>query len=145
MRRFLKQQQEPSSPNYRKGLTPEQYADRFGLSQTDIGKITNWLASQGFGVVQVARGRDWIAFSGTAGLVSKVFRTEIHFYLVDGEQHFANATQPSVPQALADIVVGFRGLNDFRLKPMGLRKLAPGATLLPDRHRHAAFLYLRNR
>jgi subtilase family serine protease len=132
LRRFLKQQQEPSSPNYRKGLTPEQYADRFGLSQTDIGKITNWLASQGFGVVQVARGRDWIAFSGTAGLVSKVFRTEIHFYLVDGEQHFANATQPSVPQALADIVVGFRGLNDFRLKPMGLRKLAPGATLLPD-------------
>jgi len=132
LKRFLKQQQDPSSPNYRKGLTPEQYADRFGLSQSDISKITNWLLSQGFSIAQVARGRDWIAFSGTAELVEKVFRTEIHTYLVDGEKHFANATEPSIPQALAGIVVGFRGLNDFHLKPMGLKKLSPGGMLFPD-------------
>ncbi len=132
LKRFLKQQQDPSSPNYRKGLTPEQYADRFGLSQNDISKITDWLLSQGFTIAQVARGRDWIAFSGTVELVDKVFRTEIHTYLVDGERHFANATEPSIPQALAGIVVGFRGLNDFRLKPMGLKKLAPGGMLFPD-------------
>jgi len=132
LKRFLKQQQDPSSLNYRKGLTPEQYADRFGLSQNDISKITDWLLSQGFTIAQVARGRDWIAFSGTVELVDKVLRTEIHTYLVDGERHFANATEPSIPQALAGVVVGFRGLNDFGLKPMGLKKLAPGGMLFPD-------------
>src|SRR5580692_12852209 len=62
LKRFLKEQQDPSSPNYRKGLTPEQYADRFGLSQSDVGRVSNWLLSEGFTIVQVARGRDWIAF-----------------------------------------------------------------------------------
>ena len=44
---LLAQQQDRSSPNYHKWLTPEQYADRFGLSQNDINKITAWLQSQG--------------------------------------------------------------------------------------------------
>src|ERR1700733_6863793 len=32
-------QQNPHSRSYHKWLTPEQYASRFGLSQSDIGKI----------------------------------------------------------------------------------------------------------
>jgi subtilase family serine protease len=129
LKRFLKEQQDPSSPNYRKGLTPEQYADHFGLSQSDMSKITDWLLSQGFTIAQGARGRDWIAFSGTAGLVEKVFRTEIHTYLVDGEKHFANAIEPSIPEALVGIVFGFRGLNDFRPKPMRLKSVALGGDM----------------
>jgi subtilase family serine protease len=127
LKRFLKEQQDPSSPNYREGLTPEQYADRFGLSRKDVGRITNWLLSQGFTIVQVARGRDWIAFSGTAGLVNRVFQTEIHTYQVEEEKHFANATDPSIPIALAGVVVGLRGLNDFRMKPLGLGRAAAGS------------------
>lgn len=125
LKRFLAQQQDPSSVNYRRGLTPEQYADRFGLSPSDVNKMTNWLLSQGFTIAQVARGRDWIVVNGTAALVEKVFRTEIHSYLVDGEKHFANAIEPSIPRALEGILVGLHGLNDFRLKPAGLRN--PGA------------------
>jgi subtilase family serine protease len=132
LKRFLKEQQDPSSPNYRKGLTPEQYADRFGLSRRDIGAITKWLLSQGFAIVQVARGRDWIAFAGTADLVNKVFHTEIHNYQVDEELHYANASDPSIPIALAGVVVGLRGLNDFRMKPLGLRKGAASGMFFPD-------------
>ena len=44
-----------------------------------------------------ARGRDWIAFSGTAAEVEKAFRTTVHFYDVDGEMHFGIAAEPSVP------------------------------------------------
>lgn len=132
LKRFLREQQDQSSPNYRKGLTPEQYADRFGLSQRDIDAITHWLLSQGFVIVQVARGRDWIAFTGTANLVNRVFRTEIHTYQVEEEIHFANANDPSIPTALAGIVVGLRGLNDFRMKPLGLGKVAANRMFFPD-------------
>jgi len=36
---LLEAQQDPSSPLYHQWLTPEQYADRFGLSQDDINKV----------------------------------------------------------------------------------------------------------
>ena len=114
---FLAEQQNPSSPNYHKWLTPQQYADRFGASQSDIAKITAWLQSQGFTVDSVANGRNWVRFSGSAGQVKNSFQTELHRYVVNGETHFANATEPTIPAALQNIVVGIRGLNDFRPKP----------------------------
>ena len=36
---------------------------------------------------------------------------------VDGELHFANATDPSIPAAFRSVVASIHGLNDFRLKP----------------------------
>src|SRR3984885_10399289 len=90
LEQLLAQQQDPSSPNYHNWLTPEQYADRFGLSANDVGKIGAWVKSQGFAVTGTARGRNWVTFSGTAQQVRAVFRTEIHRYSVNGETHYAN-------------------------------------------------------
>jgi subtilase family serine protease len=120
--RLLDQQQDRRSPLYHKWLTPEQYADRFGLSSNDTKKITAWLQSQGFSINNVARGRNWIAFSGTAAQVENAFQTKLHNFNVDGEMHFANTTAPAIPAALSGIVAGLRGLNDFRAQPMILRK-----------------------
>lgn len=114
---LLLQQQDPSSPRYHWWLTPSQYGDRFGLSRNDISTVTNWLESQGFKVVDVANGRNWIAFSGSAGQVERVFQTSIHRYQIDGEMHIANSTNPSVPKALEGVVLGLRGLDDFLWKP----------------------------
>jgi len=131
LEQLLTQQQDPASPSYHKWLTPEAYADRFGLSPSDTEKISIWLRSQGFSVVQVARGRDWIAFTATAGLVENTFHTQIHRYSVDGELHFANASELAIPKALAGAVAGFRGLNDFRWKPMGVHEVVPSDVILP--------------
>jgi uncharacterized protein (TIGR03437 family) len=117
LEKLLVQQQTPGSPNYQRWLTPEEYGQRFGVSDADLGKITQWLQQQGLQVVSVARGRNWIAASGTAAQAEAAFQTEIHSYLVDGEKHFANASEPSVPAAFASLVKGIRGLNDFRMKP----------------------------
>ena len=43
LKQLLAEQQDPSSPNYHKWLTPEQFGQRFGLSSADIVKITRWL------------------------------------------------------------------------------------------------------
>src|ERR1051326_2193759 len=117
LERLLAEQQDPSSPNYHQWLTPEQYADRFGLSQSDLDKIKTWLRSEGFAVANEARGRNWISFSGTAAQVRNSFGAELHRYAVAGEMHFANATEPSIPVALQDIVAGNRGLKDFHPNP----------------------------
>ncbi len=121
--RFLADLQNPASPDYRLWLTPEQFAGRFGLSQSDIAKITSWLVSQGLRVTQVARGRHWITVSGTAERVGRAFHTEIRGFSDGQEMHYANATDPSVPEALAGIVAGFSGLDDYGPRPQSVKPL----------------------
>jgi uncharacterized protein (TIGR03437 family) len=114
---LLADQQDRASPLFHRWLTPEQFGDRFGLSSPDLARVDAWLRSEGLNVKETARGGNWIAFSGPASAVSKALHTPIHRFRVDGEEHFANATEPSVPEALADVVGGFLGLDDFHPKP----------------------------
>ncbi len=120
---LLAQQQDRRSPNYHKWMTPQQYADQFGLSQNDINKITVWLGSQGFHVFSVGGGRNSVIFSGTAAQVERSFGTQIHNYKVNGVQHFANSTPFMLPAALRGIVTTVMGLHDFRPEPA--RRAAP--------------------
>src|ERR1700722_12372147 len=112
LEKLLIAQQTKGSPSYQQWLTPEEYAQRFGVSDDDIGKITQWLKGEGLTVVSVARARNWVAMSGTAAQVEAAFQTEIHSYLADGETHYSNASEPSVPAAFGSVVKGIRGLND---------------------------------
>src|SRR6516225_4318570 len=117
---LLTEQQDPNSVNYHKWLTPEEFGDRFGLSQADIDVVSAWLTAQGFRVEEVARARDWIAFSGIAAQVEAAFRAPIHSYLVAGETHFAASTDISIPDAFAGIVAGVTGLHDFAPRPRNI-------------------------
>ncbi len=124
---LVQEQQTPSSAWYHKWLTPTEYANRFGLSDSDIAKIETWLEQQGFAIDHVSNSHNSISFSGTVGQAESAFQTEIHSYKVDGETHFANATEISVPSALAAVVLSVRNLDDFRPKPqVRFRKSQPG-------------------
>jgi len=125
---FLARQQDPSSPDYHRWLTPEQYADRFGFSADDLSRIATWLESQNLTVISVGRGRNAILFSGPVRQVEKAFRTEIHRYKVNGELHFANSTDPSIPAALTGLVTAIHGLNDFRPQARLVRKATSNYT-----------------
>src|SRR6185369_14736797 len=61
---LLREQQDPASANFHKWITPEEFADRFGASDSDIKQMTSWLQSQGLTLSRVARGRNWISVSG---------------------------------------------------------------------------------
>jgi subtilase family serine protease len=114
---LLAEQQDRSSPNYHKWLTPAQFADRFGMSRADLQRAKAWLQSQGFTVTAVANSRNEISFNGTVSQIEVAFRTEIHNYLVNDEIHIANAIDPSVPAALADSVLAIGHLHNFTPKP----------------------------
>jgi subtilase family serine protease len=115
--KLLEEQQDPDSPNYHKWLTPEQYAARFGMSDSDLAKVSAWLKSLGLTVNGFSRARTRAFFSGTAAQVENAFRTELHQYQLNGETRFANATEVSVPMALSGMVLGVRGLDNFRPRP----------------------------
>jgi subtilase family serine protease len=121
---------DPSSPLFRKGLTPDEFEQRFGMSDDDLNTITGWFASHGFTVDEVGKGRRWINFSGTVAQVERAFHTEMRKYSVDGEVHHANATPPAIPRALEGAVKGVVSLHDFPMKSQA----NPTSSISPSGH-----------
>jgi subtilase family serine protease len=117
LNQLLAAQLDPSSPSYHQWLTSEQFGARFGLSSSDLANVSSWLTSQGFTITSVAKSSTFITFSGTVAQVQQAFGTTIHNVSLNGEQHIANLTDPTLPSAIANVTLAVTGLNDFKLKP----------------------------
>ena len=118
LRQLLDEQQVKSSSRYHQWLTPEEFGQQFGPAESDVQTITDWLAAQGFESIRAARGRSVIEFSGTAGTVRRSFHTEIHKFMADAEEHWANVSDPQIPAAFAPVVAGIASLNNFPRRPL---------------------------
>lgn len=116
LRQLLDEQQDKSSPNYHKWLTPADFGRQFGVSDADLQAVTDWLASQGFSGIKVTAGRMLIEFTGNAQQVRNAFQTDIHQYLRDEKTYSANASDPQIPAALSPVIAGVVSLNNFPRK-----------------------------
>jgi subtilase family serine protease len=117
LQKLLAGQQDKSSPDFHAWLSPAQFGEQFGVSASDLQKLTAWLVSHGFRVNRIGQGAMTIEFSGTAGQVKEAFHTPIHSFVVNGEQHFANVSDPQIPAALAPVIAGIKTLHNFQKKP----------------------------
>jgi subtilase family serine protease len=117
LKTLIAAQQNPSSPNYHQWLTPDQFAVRFGMAESDLSEVQSWLQQQGFSIDSVARSQNAIHFSGTSGQVERAFQTEMHTYKVNGVSHFAPSKALSLPPAFASAVLSIQNLDDFRPRP----------------------------
>jgi len=134
LRKLLDDQQDKAAASYHKWLTPEQYGQQFGPTDADMQTVAAWLQSHGFQVGST-KGRTVLEFSGSASQVQEAFHTTIHAYVVNGEQHWANASDPMIPTALTPAVAGVLTLHNFIKKPSihfsgepVSAKLVPGKT-----------------
>jgi subtilase family serine protease len=123
LKSFIDQQHDSASPNFHKWLTADEFGEAYGPAPRDIEMVSNWLESSGFTVNTVYPSGMLIDFSGTAGQVLAAFHTEIHRLSVNGQDHFANMSDPQIPEALEPVIAGVVSLHDFR--PHSMRKLAP--------------------
>src|SRR5216683_973437 len=114
---LLDAQQDPNSPSYHQWLTPDAFGQQFGPSDQDVQTVATWLQSHGFQVAPISRGRTVIEFSGTAAQVQQAFHTEIHKYSVNGADHWANSSDPQIPQALAPVIAGVNSMHGFLKTP----------------------------
>jgi subtilase family serine protease len=115
---LLQAQQNPSSPQFHRWLTPDEFTRRFGAAASSVQQAADWLSQNGFTIDELPAGGRSIVFSGTAGQIEAAFRTPIHTYRINGETHHANAADPQIPQALAKFVAGVVSMHDFRRTPM---------------------------
>lgn len=114
---FMRGQLDPSSPNYHKWLTPQEFGKLYGPAEADIDTLVTWLQGQGLTVLPVAPGHTSIAFSGSVAQIETAFHTEIHSFNANGEEFLANVTNPSIPAALAPVVSGVAQLDTIHPKP----------------------------
>lgn len=116
LQQFLQDAHRQGSPAFHKWLKPDQLGELYGLPDSEITTVSGWLQEHGFAVSRINRAKTAIEFSGTAGEVRSAFHTQIHAYLVNGEEHYANDVDPQIPVALAPVIAGITPINDFRPK-----------------------------
>jgi subtilase family serine protease len=124
---LVEAQHDPQSPLFHKWLTPAQYGARFGASTQDLAQIAGWLQVHGFTIEEIPANNRQVIFSGTAAQVADTFHTEMHRYQVNGASHIANAQDPQIPAALAEVVQGIVSLHDFRRNSAIRSRTALGA------------------
>jgi uncharacterized protein (TIGR03437 family) len=110
---LLANQQDPASPDFRRWLSPENFAERFGVDSSQVAAAADWLRSKGLHIDSISRGRLWINFSGTAGQLDTAFGVRMRRYRLNGRIHYSSANQPVAPVSFAHLTAGFRGLNNF--------------------------------
>lgn len=121
LKRTIAELSDPGSPRFRHWLTPAQFGAAFGISDVEEAQLKAWLAANGFGEIRISRARTMISFSGTAQQAEEAFHTRLHWVVADGEPHFTNATEISVPEEFASYVEAVRGLDDFKPSPSTVR------------------------
>ena len=120
-------QQDPTSPSYRRWLSPEEFAERFGVADADIARVQFWLEKRGFTLDGASRSKNRLMFSGTVEQVEAAFGTEMKYYEVHGRTHFSASQDISVPTALSSLVLAVTNLSSFRPTPH-IRSNGPGPT-----------------
>jgi subtilase family serine protease len=113
---FLKDQQNPTSPDYHHWLTPVQIGKRFGASSHDIHAVTVWLQSQNLHVDSVSNSRERIVFSGPASAIASAFGAEMHYFTVGAEKRISITAEPQVPAALAGVIKSISGLYTVKIR-----------------------------
>ncbi len=116
LRQLISDVHTPGSANYHKWLTPDQFGQQFGPSDADVATLEAWLSSHGFSITGLSPGRQTLEVSGTVAGFRSAFHADIHHYQVNGQTHYANATDPEIPTALAPVFGGFASLNNFQIK-----------------------------
>lgn len=110
---LLAAQQDPASPQYRRWLTPEEFAARFAPPPEVYDAVVDWLRGEGF-AVQPKIHATRIDFSGDVARIEGCFGVRMSHYEDRGRAPAANDDPPLLPVALRDAVDVVR-LNTFPL------------------------------
>jgi subtilase family serine protease len=111
---WMREVYDPSSPKFRKFLTPEQFATQFGPTEEQYQAVTAFARTNHLKVTRLHSNRMVVEISGTASDIGKTFGIRLRkFHRLDGNgEFFAPDTEPVVPEELP--VLDVSGLSNFR-------------------------------
>ncbi len=123
--KLLQQIYDPSSPQYRRYLTPEQFTEQFGPTEQDYQAVMDFARRSGFRITATHPNRVLLDVDASVADIEKAFRVTMRVYQhpKEARRFFAPDVEPSVEMNVP--VLAINGLNNFtRPHPAGL-KIAP--------------------
>ena len=130
--RFLNELYDPASANYRRFLTPEQFAQRFGPAKEDYKVLVEFARANGFTVTAEHPNRTLLDVNGSVADIEKALHTTLRVYThpTEARTFYAPESQPSIDISVA--VLDISGLNSYHLPhPKNLRAIPAGESGRP--------------
>jgi uncharacterized repeat protein (TIGR01451 family) len=118
---LLSQIYDPTSPQYRQYLTPEQFTAMFGPTEADYEKLKAFAKANGLTVSNTYPNRMLLDVRGTVSRIEKTFHVNMQLYQhpTEARKFFAPDVEPTVDTDVR--VLHISGLNDFvKPKPASL-------------------------
>ena len=109
----------PSSPDYRRFISPEEVGERFGHSSQEVRRVVSYLEEQGLHIRLVSKNRLAILADATVAQAQAAFHTRIREFTIRPENDvepavFIAPTGPVLlPRAIAPIVIDVSGLETY--------------------------------
>ncbi len=119
---------DPSSPDYRRFLSVEQFADNFGAPAADYQAVVSFARANGLTVNRNHANRLVVPVSGTVAQINQAFNVRMNVYQhpTENRTFFSPDREPSL--VLSVPVAHIEGLNNFsKPRPM----LVPGQNVAP--------------
>ena len=112
---LLRQISDPSSPNYRHYLTPAQFTERFGPTETDYQAVIHFAQTQGLKVTATHPNRTILDVKGAVSDIENTFHVKMWSYQHPSEARtfYAPDANPSVD--LATPVLSVSGMDNYSL------------------------------
>src|SRR5579884_2160931 len=106
---FIQQLHDPSSPNFQKWLTPDQFKAQFGATVGSINTVQSFLTKNNLKVIS-SDGRT-ITVQGTVANVQNALHTQMHQFSVNGNVVRANVNNPVIDEPAGALVSAVSGLD----------------------------------
>ena len=99
-------------PLFRQYLTPQEFAARFGASESDYAALKEWAIANGLSISQESIARTALTVRGAVAQVQSIFSTQINNYRsADGNEFYSAAVKPTVPNSIAGKIAAVIGLT----------------------------------
>lgn len=118
---LLRQIYDPASPDYRRYLTPGQFAEQFGPTEDDYRAVIAFAKSNRLTVTATHPNRTLLDVRGSAADIENAFQVNLRVYQHATEARTFHAPDVEPSLNLAVPVLAISGLDDFAPpRPMGL-------------------------
>ena len=130
---LLERLYDPASPDYRKFITPEQFAERFGPAPEDYDVLKKFAADNGLKVTGASPNRMLLDVNLSVADIQRVFHVRMLVYQRPSEPgvFYAPEAEPSIDSDIA--IAHVSGLDNYKLpRPAMVRRPPPGGRGQPS-------------
>jgi subtilase family serine protease len=125
---LLKDLYDPASTSYHQYLTPQQFSERFGASESDYAAVMAFARSNGLNITATHQTRLILDVNATAAAIEKAFHLTLRVYNhpTESRTFFAPGGEPSVEGGLS--IMHISGLDNYSLPHPNYRLKSPDVT-----------------